>query len=136
MTPNHLAIVCLLWAAFSTFLRAEMLRNRLDPRPDLERPTYQGNWPMIVAMDIAALAFVGWAFEIAWKLTGFVGWGALATCIAAAVASSVILASMIGHNWRETLRAKEKAAAEEAERTIPEALERGVQRFMDTPQGY
>ena len=136
MSVNDFAIVALLWTAFSTALRGEMLRERLDPRPDIPRPTYSGNWPMIIAMDIAALAFVGWALEIAWGTGAFIGWGAFAVCCSAAMASTVILASMIGHNWREAIRAKDQKAVTEVEASIPAALDKGVQRFMDQPKTY
>lgn len=129
-----LAMFFCVLAAGTVFLRAEMLRHRLDPKRDkvaegVARPTYSGNYPMIISYDLAGIGFVG-------MLISFHVRGAppspelvflLGTC---ALSSAVALASMIGHNWREFLRCLDADAAAEVERSIPEALERGVQAFM------
>lgn len=94
------------WTAFTVFLRAEMLRKSLDPRPDTPRPTYNGNWPIILGMDLAALAFTLYAFELV--VTRQVPQLGPASVVAAStIASTIILISMIGHNWREAVRRKE-----------------------------
>lgn len=100
-----LTIVGCVWTAGTTFLRAEMLRKRLDPRPDTPRPTYNGNWPMILGMDAAALAFTLYGFELAiTRVTPQLG--PASVVLACAAASTIILLSMIGHNWREAVRRK------------------------------
>jgi hypothetical protein len=121
-------------AAGTVFLRAEMLRERLDPKKaavaaGAARPTYAGNYAMIISYDLAGIGFVG--MLISFHLRGnepspellFL----LGTC---ALSSAVALVSMIGHNWREFLRCLDADHAAEVERSLPEALEAGVHAFM------
>ena len=129
-----LAMFFCVLAAGTVFLRAEMLRARLDPKrakvaEGTARPTYTGNYPMIISYDLAGIGFVG-------MLISFHVRGAppspelvflLGTC---ALSSAVALVSMIGHNWREFLRCLDADHAAEVERSIPDALEAGVQAFM------
>lgn len=112
MILSSLTIAGCVWTAFTVFLRAEMLRKSLDPRPDTPKPTYSGNWPIIISMDLAALAFTLYAFEL--HLTQEpIKPGPVAVVAASAVASTIMLISMIGHNWREAVR--RKAAEQDAE---------------------
>lgn len=100
-----LTIIGCIWTAFTVFLRAEMLRKSLDPRPDTSRPTYNGNWPTIVGMDAVALAFTLYAFELVMRREP-PQLGPASVVAASTVASTIILLSMIGHNWREAVRSK------------------------------
>lgn len=127
-----IVIGCFITAA-STALRGEMLRKRLDPRPDIERATYSGNWPMIICMDLTALSFVGVALE---TMAGRVG-PALAGCMACCgLTSLVILGSMIGHNAREAARRRARETRvqdvqemkEAVQEVIPAAVERSLER--------
>ena len=123
--------------AFTTFLRAEMLRKSLDPRPDEPRPTYSGNWPMIVGMDVVAVAAVGSGLELA--ISGSFGIAAQLFMISCAAASVVILASMVGHNMREQqrrARVETKAAAvadmkEAVAETVPPAVEGALEKVVE-----
>lgn len=100
-----LTIIGCIWTAFTVFLRAEMLRKGLDPRPDTPRPTYNGNWPTIIGMDALALAFTLYAFElVVTRVEPQLGPASVVG--AGALASTIILLSMIGHNWREAVRRK------------------------------
>lgn len=131
------AICSLFWIAFTTFLRAEMLRKSLDPRPDEPRSTYAGNWPMIIGMDIVAIAAVGSALEL--MVAGRFGLASLMFIIACAGASSIVLASMIGHNLREQRRrahCETTATAvqemkEAVAETVPPAVEGALERVVD-----
>lgn len=124
-------------AAATAFLRAEMLRHRLDPKKDhpMARPTYAGNYFMIVGLDLAGLGFVGMLISLHVRQIVpspellFL----LATC---SISSGITLVSMIGHNWREFLRCMAEDCAVEVERTLPEALEAGVKAFMAGDQVY
>lgn len=127
-------------AAGTAFLRAEMLRHRLDPRRGNKngaeastdapaRPTYAGNYLMIVGLDLAAIGFVGMLISIhvrnyqpSPELLFLLG-----TC---SLSSAITLGSMIGHNWREFIRAISDDACEEVARTLPDALEAGVHAFI------
>lgn len=122
--------------AFTTFLRAEMLRKSLDPRPDEPRPTYSGNWPMIVGMDVVAVAAVGSGLELA--ISGRFGIAAQLFMISCAAASVVILISMVGHNMREQqrrARAETRAAAvvdmkEAVAETVPPVVEGALEKVV------
>ena len=130
-----LAVTACGWTAVTTFLRAEMLRKR--PRPDITERTYAGNWPMILALDLVALAFIGWAIEmVVSRQTPQPG--PFSVAIASSVTSTVILISMIGHNWRQGLlrREGETRAADVAdvtaavEATIPPAIDRAIPQVI------
>ena len=131
------AICALFWVAFTTFLRAEMLRKSLDPRPDDPRPTYSGNWPMIVGMDVVAIAAVGSALEL--LVAGRFGIASLMFIGACACASTIVLASMIGHNIREQqrrARSETKATAvadmkEAVAETVPPAVEGALEKVVE-----
>lgn len=129
-----LAMFFCVLAAGTVFLRAEMLRHRLDPRKDkvaegTARPTYSGNYPMIISYDLAGIGFVG--MLISFHVRGVAPSPELVFLLGTCgLSSAVTLASMIGHNWREFLRALDVSTAEEVERTLPEALEAGVHAFM------
>ena len=129
-----LAMFFCVLAAATVFLRAEMLRHRLDPKKDkvdagAAKPTYFGNYPMIITYDLAGIGFVGMliSFHVRGSPPSPELVFLLGTC---ALSSGVTLASMIGHNWREFLRCLDASHAEEVERSLPEALERGVHAFM------
>ena len=104
MSPLRLIVfIACCWTAYTVWQRAAMLRKRLDPRPDTPKPTYPGNWPTIIAMDLAGLAAALWAFEL-WLNPREISLGAAFFAVSCAVASTVVLGSMIGHNWREAAR--------------------------------
>jgi hypothetical protein len=139
MTPLNIVVMILAaWTAYTVFQRAEMMRVRLDPRPDLDRRTYHGNIWVIVSMDLAALAFAGWALEL-WLRPQPVTLGHLGVALSSATASTVLLVSMIAHNWREAARRKVCAAKAEdgqtvrevAEEVIPATVERSLEGVVD-----
>lgn len=132
-----LAIFFCVLATATVFLRAEMLRQRLDPKrsePGADCPrhgqrTYLGNMTMIVGLDFAGIGFVGMLIAILIRryvpspeLVFLLG-----TC---AISSGISLISMIGHNWREVARQAECDAADTVENTLASALEAGVERFI------
>lgn len=133
-----LTIIGCVWTAFTVFLRAEMLRKSLDPHPESPRPTYNGNWPMIIGMDGAALAFTLYAFELVITRQP-PALGPASIVAASTFASSVILISMIGHNWREAVRRKaaeqdrlDASKVDEAVAAIPLTIEGSLpQVFRD-----
>lgn len=135
-----LAMFFCVLAAGTVFLRAEMLRHRLDPKRQRvaegkERPTYQGNYGMIVSLDLAGIGFVGMliSFHVRGHTPSPELVFLLGTC---GLSSAVTMMSMIGHNWREFLRMLDASHAEEVEAGLPEALEKGVQAFMHRDQFY
>lgn len=138
---THLAMAFCIIAALTVFLRAEMLRQRLDPKRKLlaeaelldddaeARPTYAGNYPMIVCLDLAGIGFVGMFLSFVVRgsqaspeLTFLLG-----TC---SLSATVTLGSMIAHNWRELVRGVPENLADEIEKRLPSALEKGVHAFM------
>lgn len=131
-----LTIIGCIWTAFTVFLRAEMLRKSLDPHPEAPRPTYNGNLTIIIGMDIAALAFTLYAFElIVTRQPPALGpAGIVASC---SLASTVILISMIGHNWREAVRrrvvlqdAEDAAKVDAAVAAIPPTIEAAIPQVL------
>jgi hypothetical protein len=133
-----LTIIGCVWTAFTVFLRAEMLRKSLDPHPESPRPTYNGNWPIIIGMDGAALAFTLYAFELVITRQP-PALGPASIVAASTFASTVILISMIGHNWREAVRrraalqdAEDAAKVDAAVAAIPPTIEAAIpQVFRD-----
>lgn len=135
-----LAMVFCVLAAGTVFLRAEMLRHRLDPKRERveegkARSTYSGNYAMIVSLDLAGIGFVGMliSFHIRDVAVSPELLFLLGTC---SLSSAVTLASMIGHNWREFLRLLDAERVDEVERSLPEALEAGVKAFIAGDQVY